>query len=236
MKTKKNISFNISFILVSLIIILFIVLSYRVIQIDKQITTYPAWIDMSLYPILQSKVNKPLLYKMGEIIFCRNNYMSWSSIEIILDELIDKIKQTNINFDAIVGIKSGGAILTKYISNKLNIDYYYVKVSDKDYKCDKKTYHIADFAYKAITNNKSEYMLCEPIDENIENKNILLFDELIFRGSTITNCINYLVNEKGVNMVFPVTVVSNKEKYDTFTPLYYRIGIQQQLWPWGYDN
>lgn len=236
-KNKTNAFILIILIIVILIIvILFMSLYYRVIQIDKQMTTYPTWIDKSLYPILQSKVNKPLLFKMGEIIFCKNNYMSWSSIEIILDELIDKIKQTNINFDAIVGIKSGGAILTKYISDKLNIDYYYLKISDKDYKCDKKTYHIVDYMYKVATHNKYEYMVCEPIHENIANKNILLFDELIYGGSTITNCINYLVNEKGVNMVLPVTVVSNKEKYDTFTPLYYRIGIQQQLWPWGYDN
>ena len=183
-KKQKKLLLNVFYCIFSILLILFVLLYCRAIQIDKQMTKYPAWIDVTLYPILQSKVNKPLLYKMGEIVFCKNKYMSWPAVEIILDELIDKIKQTNIKFDAVVGIKSGGAILTKYIANK----------------------------------------------------NILLFDELIYGGSTITNCINYLVNEKGVKTVFPVTIVSKKEKYDTFTPLYHQLGLFTHVWPWGYDN
>ena len=235
-KKQKKLLLNVFYCIFSILLILFVLLYCRAIQIDKQMTKYPAWIDVTLYPILQSKVNKPLLYKMGEIVICKNKYMSWPAVEIILDELIDKIKQTNIKFDAVVGIKSGGDILTKYISNKLDIDYYYLKMSDKDYNCDKKTYHIVDYMYKVAMRNKSDYMVCEPIHENIANKNILLFDELIYGGSTITNCINYLVNEKGVKTVFPVTIVSKKEKYDTFTPLYHQLGLFTHVWPWGYDN
>ena len=229
---------NIINISVISVIIIFILLYYRIKNLDIQMKDYPPWIDKQFHPILHKKVDGiSLPYKMAEILYCKNNYMNWESLQIVLDLLIDKIKATHIKFDAIVGIKTGGAILTKYIANKLNItEFYYVKVSDKYYNCKKTQNDIFHFLLKSLSNYKPNYMVCDPINANIAHKNILLFDELIYKGNTMSSSINYLLNEKNVNFVLPVTIYSKYKKYDDFIPLYLIEGQYQKLWPWGYDN
>jgi hypoxanthine phosphoribosyltransferase len=227
------------YIVLIILIILIVYLIQRVKTIDAKIKQYPAWIDKSLYPILKKKVDDiPFIYKMCEVLYTRGNYYEWSTVEKMLDSLIDKIKNENIKFDAIVGIKSGGAILTKYIAEKLNIKYYYIKVSDRDYKCKKKPTDIFDFRYKVLMNIKKQFIICEPIEENLQHQNILLFDEIISNGDTMLCAMNYLLNDKKANMVIPATLFSRNNRYDEYKPIYLKKrGYNfNAIWPWGYDN
>ena len=209
---------------------------HRVKIIDAKIKQYPAWIDKSLAPILEKKANIPFWYKMSELVFVRGKYMDWPTVEKYLDILIEKIKATNVQFDAIVGIKSGGAILTKYIAEKLDLPYYYVKLSDKDYNCNKKPIDILNYLYKYIIGRKKIYNVCEPIEFDLSNKTILLFDESINTGDTLLGTINYLLKDKGASKVVPATVISRDDIYGDYKPLYVIKGIFDHIWPWGYDN
>ena len=234
-KYNKKINPNIMYLIVLFVIIL-LYLIVRVRAIDAQIKHYPDWLDKSLTPVLEKKANVAFIYKMGEVLYVRGKYNDWSTIENYLDSLIIKIKATNVQFDAIVGIKSGGAILTKYIADRLDLPYYYVKLSDKDYHCKKKTIHIFDYLYKLVIGKKKEYIICEPIEADLTNQTILLFDEIITSGNTLLNTIKYLLENKGVNKVVPAALVALKETYEDYKPLHIQSGYPTAIWPWGYDN
>jgi len=232
--------FRISLIVVVIITVLLIL---RVRDIDKQIKQYPVWIDATLAPILEKKVdNVPFFFKMGETAFYKGNYMSWLSVQEKMDQLVLKIKEYSFQhhhkFDAIVGIVSGGAILTKYLSEKLDIKhYYYVKLSDKDYHCKKKPANFGNVLYKNfISKDKKEYEMCSPILADLQSKNILLFDEMIYTGDTVEHTINYLLNNKGAQHVLPAAIYVNKLHYNGFDPLYVKQGFNEGVWSWGYDN
>jgi hypoxanthine phosphoribosyltransferase len=236
-KVKIN---NLSYLLkvfILIIIILFIIVFIRVKIIDEKIKRYPVWIDKTLTPILEKKANVPIIYKMCEVLYFKGRYLDWSNVESYLDTLIGKIKDTNIKYDTIIGIKSGGAILTPYIANKMNIPYYYVKLSDKEYNCKKKTSDVFKDIYKnEIKKSKKEYTLCEPIKSDLTYKNVLVFDETISTGNTMIHTLNYLLYEKKVNKVLPITIFSKNVTYDGYTPLYIKNERCNVIWPWGYDN
>ena len=206
---------------------------YIIYKIDNEIKNHPTWIDKSLKPLLDKKASNPLFNKVIEL-FIFPTFYTWNMIEKDMDILIEKIKNTNIKFDAIVGMKSGGAILTKYIADKLNIKYYYIKASDKDYNCNKKVHNAVNDFIKNKMKYKKTYMICENIENNIENQNILLFDEFINTGSTMKAGIDYLINEKKVSYVLPITIqIKEFEKYD-FEFLH--VNTNFRIWPWGYNN
>jgi hypoxanthine phosphoribosyltransferase len=232
---KKNNSYLLYGLLFFVLVALCLIVRIRII--DAQIKNYPEWIDPTLMPILHKKRNDvPLWYKMVEVFYTRGRYMDWHTLEQQLDILVEKIKATSIPFDAMVGIKSGGAIVTKYIATKLGLPYYYVKLSDKDYNCNKKPLDTGNYFYKKLTNTKKQYIVCEAIQSDLKNKTILLFDELILSGNTLLHTINYLLEEKKVKKVVPATIFKNKETYADYNPLYLKKGLYDSIWSWGYDN
>jgi len=210
----------------------------RIKIIDAKVKHYPHWIDKSLMPILEKKANVPLIYKMCEVLYFQGNYLEWSNLEKELNRLIEKVKDTTtINFDAIVGIKSGGALLTKYIATQLNIPYYYIKLSDKDYNCKKKPSDVFNDIYKNVIHpQKKIYTICEPIKAELMHKNVLVFDESIHTGNTMVHTLNYLRNEKRVNTVLPITLFSANVTYAGYRPVYLHHMTRNIIWPWGYDN
>lgn len=81
-------------------------------------------------------------------------------------------------------------------------------------------------------------MICENINDDLINKNIILIDESVSSGNTMNSAIEYLLS-KNVNMIYPTTIVSSNNVklinncqldsiiyHDNFNP----------VWPWGYDN
>ena len=114
-------------------------------KIEKDIQKpIPDWVDKSMIPSINKKKNLNFFYKIEphySNYLQQNNilYINWIQLENYLDILIDKIKKTNIKFDAIVGIKTGGAIISDYISNKLNLTNYKIKIK-KPYKYDHAIY------------------------------------------------------------------------------------------------
>jgi hypoxanthine phosphoribosyltransferase len=209
--------------------------------IDNKIIEYPEWINKDLSSVLYKKRNVYYSVKILTIIsylYYKELYLfyDWKMLENDLDILIRKIKETNIKFDGVVGIKSGGAILSNYIAKKLNIQYYYIKVSDKEYNCKKNNFSFINDYKKNIFNEKKEYELCEEISEDLSNKNIILIDELIKTGNTINKSINYLLNEKNVNFVLPVTLILDNNNLNINNLLYLNHKNKYIIFPWGYDN
>lgn len=220
--------------------IIFFYINLILYEITKKLNTpLPKWIDKQMYPSINKKKNIDYYLKCFSIIIpsIRQNilYITWNDVEYYLDQIIEEIQNSNIKYDGIVGIKTGGAIISDYISNKLNIKNYKIKIKEKKYGSNPST-DITTFTsmwYNKYYLKNSNYVIYEDIKEDISNKNIILIDESISSGVTMQTGINYLIKKK-VNKIFPVVINTiNDKEYNI-----YRIISRKNIciWPWGYDN
>lgn len=234
-KLHKN-----SYIVIFILLLSFVLNYIYIAIINKKIKEYPDWVlnDSSLEPILKQKYNTPFYAKFSDTLFL-SRYIEWKELENNMDILISKIKQSGSNFDAVVGIKSGGAILSKYIANKLELKCYYIKISDKDDGCNKNLITSGiNYRIKKLTNSEKEYTICEGVQDNIMGKNILLIDEQIASGNTMKNAIGYLYNTKNASFVLPCTIYlnSNQKLINSSEILYLIKNKDVYIWPWGFNN
>ena len=231
------------------ITILFIILisTCLLFLIDSRIknTKIPDWVDKKMYKRIKEKQNINIITKLGSIIIPSYDqehslFINWDLLEKHLDNIVNKIKGTNIRYDGVVGIKTGGAIISDYISNKLNIPNYKIKVSTVDNNCNKtdfKSIKTSTEMYKL--NIHKEFMMCETINENLSNKNIILIDETVASGGTIKKSIDYLIDDKKVNEIFACCIYNT---YNFNDHRNIKIHSQQKpgfmcfILPWGYDN
>lgn len=235
--SEKSILLISGIILISTVILMLYI--DDIIQNDK----IPDWVDKKMYPTIEKKKNVPFYVKYSTILATlyfedMPLYIDYKTLEIYLDECINKINESNIKFDAIVGIKSGGAIISNYIAKKLNITNYPVKVTSNIDKCDSNAIKYAESVVDILQSKKRSNKLCEGIDDNLENKNVILIDELVFTGSTMEYVSNYLINEKKVANLYLITITStngdiliNNIKLNHVTNYKYSF-----IYPWGYDN
>ncbi len=219
---------NISiFYLITLLILILII-------IDKKVhEPIPKWVDPNLYPLIKKKQNYFIIGKINHILHPLKIHIdtlmcTWSMLENHMNKLLT---MTNKKFDLIIGIKSGGAIMSNYIAKKLNIPYKYLKISTT---CDKSIFRneVSDLINKTINKNLTKY-ICEEIKDDISNLDILLIDEQIGSGVTIKDSYEYLM-KKGVKSItiFCITNLNKNLDYKIYsvTDTYYSI------YPWGYAN
>lgn len=229
-----------SFGIVFFISIILVVLIIHKININFY-KPIPSWVDHQMYSSIKNKMEIPYYIKMLTIY--ANAYthdvtfLSWDSLELYLDDIIERIKNTGIQFDGVVGIKTGGAIISDYISKKLNITNYKIKVSRSEYNCDKKPVDVMnDLLQKKIFKNLGVYTVCEGIDDDLRGKNIILIDEFVSSGTTMLSAIQYLRDEKDVDIIFPTAISLSKRLYKNDVYIHYVLPKIIYIWPWGYDN
>jgi hypoxanthine phosphoribosyltransferase len=201
----------------------------------------PDWVDPLMYDSIKKKMSTPYYMKIltiyANVIMKNINFVSWRDIEIYMDDIIERINKTGIKYDAVVGLKTGGAIISDYISKKLNIKNYKIKLTRSEYNCNKKSVDVVnDIVQKHLLYNFGNYSVCEGIDDNIKGKNIILIDESVMFGKTIISAIKYLKNDKYVNVIFPATLSISKKNYKGNIYINYVLPKIVYVWPWGYDN
>ena len=206
-----------SFIII--FVIGFLLASLSIYKIDNEIHgPVPNWVDKNMLSSIEKKQNVSFYSKVGSIyvnaLLQNKTFITWKQLEKSLDIIVDKIKLTGKQYHAVVGIKTGGAILSDYISKKLGIANYKIKLSRSEYNCDKKENDVVnDIIQKGVFKNYGQYTICEPIHDNLAGKNIILVDELVSSGKTMLEAYNYLQNVKNANDVYPVSVaLENKYK------------------------
>ena len=219
-----------------------ILASLSIYKIDQQVYgNIPDWVDPNMIPNIRSKQEAPLYSKIGAIytnaIIKNITFLHWKQLENNLDAIVEKIRQSGQHYDAVVGIKTGGAILSDYISKKLGIANYKIKLSRSEYNCSKQPHNvITDIFQKRILQNYGEYTICEPIDDNLEGKNIILVDELVSSGKTMNEAYNYLQNTKNVNTIYPLCFALQENNYKGNIYIHRIKNSNVLVWPWGYDN
>ena len=230
-------SFYFAFIFIYVFILLFIIF----LEVDSKIREpIPEWVDKNMFENIEKKQNTNIIIKINEILSVLFDqeipYISWKDLEEYLEIIIEKINKSGIKYDAIIGIKSGGAIISDYISKRLNITNYKVKLSRKEYNCNKTTslYHgYIDIVKRLLLKNNDTYDICEDISEDLSQKNVILIDELVDTGITMYHSINYLKDEKKVNNIYPVCI---SYKGRNIQNVDYIIPNRICIFPWGYDN
>lgn len=216
-----------------------------VLYVNRRMTEkIPDWVDKTMFPNIEKKKIAPYFYRLTNM-FIPSFYqslilfISWKDVEFYLDKIVDNIKQTGIHFDGVVGIKTGGAIISDYISNQLHLPNYKIKISRKKYNCNKgikNTYE--DTMDKYITYTANDYMVCEGISDNLSGKKLILIDEIVSSGVTMNASIDYLIS-KQVDMVYPTAIkVSPNSKSHPSVQLHALVQSSDNgmIWPWGYDN
>ena len=239
---KTDMSLKSMLIITGVILLLSLILTLyvdNIIQNDKT----PNWVDKDLYPIIKRKKEVPFYIKyctiMTSIIIEEVPlYIDYKTLEIYLDKCIDIIQESNIKFDAIVGIKSGGAILSNYIAKKLDMTNYVIKFTSKEKECNSNKIKSIDFVRDMILSKRKVNKLCEGIDDNIQGKNIILIDEQVDSGSTMESAIDYLINDKKVNNIYLISITSmNGDRTLNNIHLHYIKPYKySMIYPWGYDN
>lgn len=213
-------------------VILTILIHYHILEFLNE--PIPNWVDPEMYDIMDEKKHKNIFIQISSIFkYLKGNmkcmFGHWNEVEDLLDRAIVKIKESGIQYDGIVGIKTGGAIVSDYISKKLNIKNYKIKVINKKKKIDDELN-----ALIAKMMNKDDYAVDADIDQHILNKNIILIDESIYTGVTMDVAIDYL--KPKVNHLYPIVLVGN----GTILNGVHNVEIIDYhpliVWPWGYDN
>jgi hypoxanthine phosphoribosyltransferase len=211
-------------------------------KLDKQINSpIPNWVDKEMIESIKKKQNSPIYSKIGAIyinsLIQNRTFISWKELEKYLDTIVERIRHSGENYDGVVGIKTGGAIISDYISLKLGIPNYKVKLSRSDYNCDKQPINaVNDIIQKNLLNNLGSFTICEGIDESLEGKNVILIDELVSSGKTINETYKYLKNEKRVGNIYATSIALYKKKYKGDIKIDYVVPGTVVIWPWGYDN
>jgi hypoxanthine phosphoribosyltransferase len=213
-----------------------------VYKLDKEIyNPIPSWVNSEMISSIKKKQDSPLYTKIGSIyinaVIQNRTFISWTQLEKYLDIITNNIQNSGQTYNAVVGIRTGGAIISDYISQKLNLPNYKIKLSRSDYNCNKQPYNaINDIVKKNVLSSYGEFQVCEGIDDNLQGKNIILIDELVSSGKTINEAYDYLKNEKQVSNIYPTTISLYKEKYKGNINVNYVIEGTVAIWPWGYDN
>lgn len=234
---------NLSFITFIIILLIgFILCSLSVYKLDEIIyKPVPKWVNLEMIPSIKKKQNIPFYIKFITV-YCNSflqeiTIIDWNKLEEYLNIVVDNIKKTNINFDSVIGIKTGGAIISNYIAEKLNIPNYKIKLSREEYNCNKNPIHtINDKIYKNILKNYGKYTICEKVNFDLQNKNVILIDEMISSGTTMNEAINYLQVEKKCKEIYPVVISFKKSRYVYDRSINYILPEGVLIWPWGYDN
>ncbi len=223
-------------IIAIMILILYVLLITT--YIEKQLySQIPTWVDNKYFSIIQKKrsvfsLPLKLICNVGIIFVPQTQlFISWSDVEKRLDKIYETIKDKNI--DCIIGIKSGGAILSTYLAKKMNKPVYSVKFSQKCYK-EKISDSICDMFKRVYGGKLKTFNPCEKINENIENLDILLIDESIVSGSSMKAVMNYLTNEKKVKSIIPCVICDWKKH--NLNNIIVPDPITYFVYPWGYDN
>jgi len=250
MKLIKNRYIYLAIVFIVCLITLFIAYVYNLfIKIETEISRRPSWIDPALDKVIEKKQNTSILSKIIDILFgifvpiFDNNielFCNWSCSEKHMDDIVNLIKEKDIKIDHVIGIKSGGAIMTRYLAEKLNVDYSYMKVQDKDFNCNKTEFDSIKRVIKTWLGIKREYMVCETIDINLTGKTVLVFDEQTATGTTMKTAIDHIVNEKHPKKAYPVVISKTVPVYGTYNKsdldLLYVSTTKYLIWPWGYNN
>lgn len=141
--------------------------------------------------------------------------LTWNDIEEQCKVLAKEIEERAISFDAIIGIARGGWIPARLLSDLLDSD----EVDTVRVKF-----------YKSVGQTAKEPVILHPIQIDIEDKEVLLVDDIADTGESLATTVDHL-KEKKAKSIFVVTLL--KKPISKFTPdLFAQETPDWVIFPW----
>lgn len=203
----------------------------------------PSWVPKKWEPKMKSKFTKGNMKAFLTLIihyihlpkFIKgplNNikfYYSWKEVQVIISKTIPKKK-----YDCVVGITTGGAILSSYIAKLLNIPNYEMKINTYSITNNKYNSHVLtnyiECKKDKTFNNKCGNSKIINVPKIKKNSRILLVDDSINSGATMSAAYNSLY-QNGSKDITIYSLVSTSKKDNQ------NLAFNNNVWiialPWG---
>jgi len=136
-------------------------------------------------------------------------YISWSEYGNLAEALGEKVRATGKKFDLVVGIARGGIPVAMVVSDHLGVKIDFVNVKSYD-----------------DVGKRSPPRILSTLTERIEGKKILLVDDLVDQGDTMTFMTRYLQEMKPAVLE---TAVMFKKPWSKTEPDYYLEDVNEWI-------
>jgi hypothetical protein len=150
------------------------------------------------------------------------HYLTWQEFDVLCNVLQEKIKQhereLDLKFDCIIGLLRGGAIPAVWLAHNLNLPMRIIGLKSYD---DTKQLDGVEF-YNDIG---------KELDEFVDNRNVLIVDDICDSGRTISCITKYLEKSNKANKIRFATLHRAHDSY--YVPDIY--AIESTVWvvyPW----
>jgi uncharacterized protein len=127
-------------------------------------------------------------------------YISWAEYGDLADALAEKIRSAGRSFDLIIGIARGGIPVAMVISDHLDVGIDIINVK----------------SYTGIA-ERGQPTIISTVTEDVSGKNVLLVDDLVDQGETMTMVQRYLMAKRPRDLQ---TAVLFKKPWSKFEPDY----------------
>lgn len=147
-------------------------------------------------------------------------FLTWEKIENMCIQIVEQIKNKNIKIDKIIAISRGGLIPGRIISGILN-------------NSNLSTIRVTFYTKPGVAKDKPH--LAEDLSTDVTNKNILVVDDVVESGKTLSLTYNYLM-ERGAKKVFTAALLDKKVdgKVKLMSPDFFAERIENKwiVYPW----
>ncbi|MEM3408261.1 MAG: phosphoribosyltransferase [Candidatus Micrarchaeia archaeon] len=147
-------------------------------------------------------------------------YLSWEKIEKMCQDIANQIEKQNLKIDKIIAISRGGLIPGRILSGLLK---------NKNLS----TIRVTFYTKPGVAKDKPH--LAEDLSTDVTDKNVLIVDDVVESGKTLSLTYNYL-KERGVKKIYSAAlldkIVDGKEKI--MSPDFYseKIANKWIVYPW----
>ena len=244
-KSLNNMKYFVFITSVVIPIVLFKLYNYHILHTYK--ASLPSWFDYSISHIMDQKVNRnynsnPYNHPYTYITKIFSPLLSWNiqTWDIITNQLasiVRKLKRDNINPDFCVGIKTGGALCVKYISDALNCKRFYLncKTWSGNTFIEDWTHAInMAYDYERYLKNTASCAVSEftKLPKHKKKYTILLFDDTVSSGKSMYATRDYLYKKYPDAIIKTCAlIIPNESKI--MVDYYESKSNVPILWPWG---
>lgn len=136
-------------------------------------------------------------------------YISWSEYGNLADALAEKVRANGGEYDLVIGIARGGIPVAMVASDHLNVKVDFVNVKSYD-----------------DIGRRSPPRILSTLTEGVAGKGVLLVDDLVDQGDTMTLMKKYLLDQSPRSLE---TAVLFKKPWSTVEPDYYLESVAEWI-------
>jgi uncharacterized protein len=136
-------------------------------------------------------------------------YINWSEYGNLTEALAEKVRANGKKYDLVVGIARGGIPVAMVVSDHLNAKIDFVNVK----------------SYNDI-GKRTPPRILSTLTEGVQGKDVLLVDDLVDQGDTMTLMKKYLLDQKPKSLE---TAVMFKKPWSKTEPDYYLESVSEWI-------